>query len=130
MLGDFRSRIKFSPEIIQKVVVQTAFYTFRNSADNLYVRCLYFNDGEWRWDYNWLDNDWNDNNPAVLLATLFISPLIYWRSFVLARLNYHSILPTFFQFRLIFQKFGCICYYPKILFPIVLKEIFLKYRFF
>ena len=45
----------------------------RNSDDNLYVRYLYWNDGRWNWGNNWLDNDWNGNNPAALRATLFIS---------------------------------------------------------
>jgi len=45
----------------------------RNSDDNLHVRYLYWNDDRWDWNNNWLDNDWNDNNPAALRATLFIS---------------------------------------------------------
>lgn len=40
----------------------------RNSDDNLYVRYLYWNDGRWNWNYNWLDNDWNGNNPAAVPA--------------------------------------------------------------
>ena len=48
-------------------------YANRDSDGNLYVRFLYFNDGAWNRNYNWLDNDWNDNNPAALLATYFIS---------------------------------------------------------
>ncbi len=51
-----------------------ALYTNRDSSDNLYVRYLYWNDGKWRWNYNWLDNDWNVNYPSVALANLFISP--------------------------------------------------------
>ena len=45
----------------------------RNSDGNLYVRYLYWNGDRWNWNYNWLDNDFNDNNPAALSATLFIS---------------------------------------------------------
>ena len=52
-------------------------------TDNLYVRNLYFNDGAWNRNYNWLDDDWNRQNPAALLETLFISPSAYRRSFVL-----------------------------------------------
>ena len=53
-----------------------ALYANRDSNGNLYVRYLYFNDGEWRSNYNWLDNDWNDNNPAALRATIsFLSQL-------------------------------------------------------
>ncbi len=43
--------------------------TFRNANGNLYVRYVYFNDEQWRTNYNWLNNDWNGNNPAALLAT-------------------------------------------------------------
>ena len=50
-----------------------AFYTYCDANGNLYVRYLYFNDGAWNRNYNWFDNDWNGNNPAALLATLFIS---------------------------------------------------------
>jgi hypothetical protein len=58
-------------------------YIYRNPNGNLYVRYLYWNDGAWNWNYNWLDNDWNDQNPAAMLATLFISlPLYCWESFV------------------------------------------------
>ena len=54
----------------------------RNPNGNRYVLYLYRNDdGSWNWNYNWLDNDFNDNNPAALSATLFISLLI-WESFV------------------------------------------------
>lgn len=42
---------------------------YRNSDDNLYVRYLYWNDDKWNWNYNWLDNDFDDQNPAVLLAS-------------------------------------------------------------
>lgn len=58
-------------------------YANRDSDDNLYVRYLYFNDGEWNSNHNWLDNDWNDNNPAAVRATLFISLRLWLESFVL-----------------------------------------------
>jgi hypothetical protein len=44
----------------------------RNSDGNLYVRYLYWNDGRWQTNWNWLDNEFDDQNPA-LLANLFIS---------------------------------------------------------
>lgn len=47
----------------------------RNSDGNLYVRYLYWNDGQWNWNYNWLDNEWDDQNPAAVSASLFIAPL-------------------------------------------------------
>ena len=35
-------------------------------------------------NWNWLDNDWNDNNPAAVRATYFISlSILHWESFVL-----------------------------------------------
>ncbi|AKM84665.1 MAG: hypothetical protein VE98_C0001G0208 [candidate division Kazan bacterium GW2011_GWA1_50_15] len=54
----------------------------RNSDGNLNVRYLNWNDGRWNWNYNWLDNDWNSNNPAAVLATVFISLPTYRESFV------------------------------------------------
>lgn len=78
----------------------------RNPNGNLYVRYLYFNDGRWNWNYNWLDNDWNGNNPAALCAVLFISlPTSCWESFVYREcglveyvlLLVRSIPLTFFQ---------------------------------
>lgn len=55
----------------------------RNADGNLYVRYLYWNDKQWVSNYNWLDNDWNVNNPSAQLATLFISLLLWQGSFVL-----------------------------------------------
>jgi hypothetical protein len=56
------------------MVARMALYTNRNRNGNLYVRYLYWNDDRWNWSNNWLDNDWNGNNPAAVRATLFISP--------------------------------------------------------
>lgn len=76
-----RCRIRFSPKNTQGAVVQTAGSTHRNSNNNLYVRYLYWNGDRWNWNYNWLDNNFNSNNPAAL-AIFFIS--LPWRgSFVL-----------------------------------------------
>lgn len=52
---------------------------FRNLDGKLYVLYLYWNDGQWNWNVNWLDNDWNDNNPSAVLATHFISQLLLWK---------------------------------------------------
>ena len=41
----------------------------RNSDGNLYVRYLYWNGDRWNWNDNWLDNDWNDDNPVALRAS-------------------------------------------------------------
>ena len=43
---------------------------YRNADGNLYVRYLNWNGDRWDWSYNWLDNDWNDNNPAAVSAIL------------------------------------------------------------
>lgn len=32
-------------------------------------------DGSWHWNYNWLDNNRNASNPALVIATLIISLL-------------------------------------------------------
>lgn len=66
-------------------MVWMAPHTFlRNSDGNLYVRYLNWNDGRWDWNNNWLDNDWNDDNPAALRATIFTSrPALAGLSFVL-----------------------------------------------
>ena len=77
-----------------------ASYVYRNSNDDLYVRYLYWNDGAWNWNYNYLDNDWNDQNPSAILATLFISlPQYCWESFVFAETwsTVHANHQAFFQ---------------------------------
>ena len=56
----------------------------RNSDDNLYVRYLYWNDEQWNCNYNWLDNDFNVQNPAAVIASIFIAPRTWFLgSFVL-----------------------------------------------
>ena len=56
-------------------MIQAVSQTLRDSDGNLYVRYLNWNGSKWNWSYNWLDNDFNSDNPAVL-ATLLISPLL------------------------------------------------------
>ena len=46
------------------------FLRNRNAGGDLYVRYLIWNDGQWVSNYNYLDNDWNDSNPAALLAII------------------------------------------------------------
>jgi hypothetical protein len=76
MLRHLRCRIRYSPESIQRVVAQVAFYTFvQNRNGNLNVPYLYEDDDEVVVNWNWLDNNWNDNNPALRFAILFFSPL-------------------------------------------------------
>jgi hypothetical protein len=52
-------------------VVKKVLCANRNAGGDLYVRYLYWNDEQWVSNYNWLDNDWNVNNPSAQLATLF-----------------------------------------------------------
>ncbi len=58
-----------------------AFCTFvRNRNGNLNVPYLYENGDKVVLNWNWTDNDWNGNNPALRHATLFISlPFVLWR---------------------------------------------------
>ncbi|MBI5465973.1 MAG: hypothetical protein HY974_01640 [Candidatus Kerfeldbacteria bacterium] len=43
---------------------------YRGSGGDLYVRYLYWGGDRWDWDYcYWLDGDWDDNNPAAVLAS-------------------------------------------------------------
>ena len=55
----------------------------RNQNGYLSVPYLYENDDKVVLNWNWVDNDWNDNNPALRHATHFISPLLRQGSFVL-----------------------------------------------
>jgi len=73
----FRSQIKYSPESIQRAVVQMVPRTILRSPNgNRNVLYFYRNDdGKWNWNYNWLNNDWSADNPSACLATSFVSPL-------------------------------------------------------
>lgn len=87
-LGDCKSRIKFNPENIQRVVSRVAYCVHRNSNGNLYVRYLYWNDGQWNWNYNWLDNDFDDQYPAAISASLFrTTPLLLSRGVLFCELT-------------------------------------------
>ena len=74
-----------------------ARHTFRNSDGNLYVRYWYWNDGALQSNYNWLDNDWDVQNPALVLATLsyFSAPPSHGAEFCLVSCPFQppSILP-------------------------------------
>jgi hypothetical protein len=59
-------------------------YEYRNANGNLYVRYLYWNGDRWVWNYNWLDNDWNDNNPAAVSAILSFPSLSFREDWVLS----------------------------------------------
>ncbi len=63
----------------QGVVEWEALYTIlRNPNGNRYVLYLYWNDGKWNWNYNWLGNEWNVSNQSAVLATMsFLKADIY-----------------------------------------------------
>ncbi|MFH1404639.1 MAG: hypothetical protein ABIH21_00890 [Patescibacteria group bacterium] len=42
---------------------------YRASNGRLFVRCLYWNDGQWNWDYRWLGYRWRVQNPSAILAS-------------------------------------------------------------
>jgi len=65
------------PRVLKGQWQRRRFIRNRDSNGNLYVRYLNWNGDAWNWNYNWLDNDWNDDNPAALLEILFISPLLF-----------------------------------------------------
>ena len=69
MLADFISHIRFNGENVQTMVIRMAVHTYRNPDGGLYVRYLNWNGTTWNWNYIYLDNDWNANNPALVLAS-------------------------------------------------------------
>jgi hypothetical protein len=42
---------------------------YRRPDGYLFVRHLYWYDGQWNWSYNWLGHVWRGNDPALLLAS-------------------------------------------------------------
>ena len=82
------------------MVAWAVFYIFlRNPNGNRYVLYLYLNGREWNWNYNWLDNHWNADNPSASLATLFIS-LSFFERVLFNKLSRPSakIFSNFVQF--------------------------------
>lgn len=51
---------------------------YRDSDGNLNVRYLNWDGTQWNWNYNWLDNDWNDDNPAAVSDDFFVSSPHYF----------------------------------------------------
>ena len=43
---------------------------YRDSDGSLYVRCLCWNGVRWHWDCDWLDSDFDDDDPAALSASI------------------------------------------------------------
>lgn len=77
LTGGFKIPNQIQPRVRrladQAVVARMVSRTYRDSNGNLYVRYLNWNGKQWNWNYNRLDNDWNSNNPAAVLATFFFS---------------------------------------------------------
>jgi hypothetical protein len=72
MFAHYRCQIRYSLKSIRGAVAQMTFCTLvRNSDSNLNVPYLYENDGKVVLNWNWLDNNWNGNNPALRFATHF-----------------------------------------------------------
>lgn len=71
-----------------------------NADGNLYVRYLNWNGSQWNWNYNWLDNDFDADNPAALAALFFL--LRYFLTgefcFTICPFQPPSILPIPFNF--------------------------------
>ena len=71
MLGYYDTKYDTAKEIGKPshwAVAWKALYTFLlNPNGNRYVLYLYRNDdGQWNWNYNWLDNDWNVKNRSAV----------------------------------------------------------------
>lgn len=47
---------------------------YRNSDEYLYVRYLYFGGGHWQAGGSWLDSGWGVYSPAVVSASMALSP--------------------------------------------------------
>lgn len=113
-LGHFDAESDSIPRVFKGWWLGRRLVHYRNSDGNLYVRYLYWNDGRWNWSNNWLDNEWNVNNPAAVSENLFIS-LPLWESFVLqADRSSHRAFYRLHLGELIGQYTFC---YPRILFP-------------
>lgn len=77
VLWHLRCRMRFNSKSTRGVVVRRARYIFvQNRNGNWNVPYLYENDDQVILNWNWLDNDWNDNNPALRFATLFFLLLL------------------------------------------------------
>ena len=59
------------------MTMKACYTILRRPNGNRYTLYLYFNDdGSWNWNYNWLGNDRDANDPSAVLATFFISSLL------------------------------------------------------
>ena len=103
VLLHLRCKIIFNPKSIRGMVTWTAFYINRNSADNLYVRYLYFNEVSQTWNSNYYNvrNKFNSNNPAAVAGnSLYFSPFFmrgefsFSSCFTICPFHPPSIFPT------------------------------------
>lgn len=80
-------------------MVRKASCTFvRNRNGNLNVPYLIENGDQVKLNWNWLDNNWNDNNPALRFATLFVSkPRVFSVGLGFVSLFVHTSRPAFSQ---------------------------------
>ena len=102
------------------------FVQNRDISGNLNVPYLYENGDKVVLNWNWLDNDWNSNNPAVRFATLFISPPHSRGSFVFG--VGRSSRPTFCRFRPTSPRGQYTFYYPATSLPTEPSEVLLACR--
>ncbi len=74
VLGHYDAKYDSTPRVFEGWWHRRHFARIvRNRNDNLNVPYLYENDDKVVLNWNWTDNDWNDNNPALRFATRLIS---------------------------------------------------------
>ena len=77
VLGRWSLQIRFNPKSIQWVVLKVIYcIILRDSDGNLNVPYLNWNGDRWVLNFNWLDNDFNDNDRLARGYSLY-SPPIY-----------------------------------------------------
>ncbi len=76
---------------------------YRNSGDDLYVRCLCFDGGRWGQGYSWLDRDFGGNYPACVsaitsqsepLSSSALSPLTFEQALAIVKANNCRVIQT------------------------------------
>lgn len=62
-----------NPQIIPETIKSKLLFfwgtIYRDSGGRLYVRCLSWGGGRWRWRYGRLDYGWNSDHPAAVSAS-------------------------------------------------------------
>lgn len=87
MLGHYDAEYDTTPRVFKGWWYRRYFVHFvRNHDGNLNVPYVYDDGNKVVVNWNWLDNDWNGNNPAARFATLsFLSLLLGRVLFILIR---------------------------------------------